>query len=405
MKVALVDVNYNFGSTGKIVANLVAGLTRNGHIPYALYGRGGAISDLSNVRKISSTIEVLIHAFATRVTGHTDGFSPLATSRLMAELDYFQPDVVHLHDIHGYFIDIAKLVTYLKRKKIPTVWTFHCEFMYTGRCGYAIECERWKAGCYSCPDLSRYPKTWFFDFASKMFIEKQNIFSDFENLHLVAPSEWLANRMRQSLVGSKKIQVISNGLDTDIFCPRNAKSLKDELHLKNEYCVLSVGDNLMSSRKGGHWVVDLARRFLGENVVFVMVGVDNLPSDIPRNIRMLSRVASQDKLAELYSLGDILLLPSEKETFSMVAAESLACGLPVVGFDCGAPKEIAPEGYGIFVPHGDLNALEELVRSSKSGQTVFKSSLECVEFAKEKYSHKAMVDGYQNIYIQAVNSL
>lgn len=117
MKVALVDVNYDFGSTGKIVANLVTGLTRNGHIPYALYGRGSDISDLSNARKISSTIEVFIHAFATRVTGYTDGFSPLATSRLMAELDYFQPDVVHLHDIHGYFIDIAKLVTYLKRKK------------------------------------------------------------------------------------------------------------------------------------------------------------------------------------------------------------------------------------------------------------------------------------------------
>jgi putative colanic acid biosynthesis glycosyltransferase len=405
MKVALVDVNYGSGSTGKIVADLVEGLSRRGHDACAYYGRGKAIAGEPRARRISPPMEVLIHGAATRLTGFTDGFSPVATRRLIGELERLRPDVVHLHDIHGYFIDIPELCAYLKRSNTATVWTFHCEFMYTGRCGYAMDCERWKTGCKSCPDLSRYPKTWFFDFADRMYREKRDLFAGFRRLRLAAPSAWLASRMRESMVGDKPIDVVPNGLSTHIFRPRDARTLREELGIAGRYCVLSVGADLMSPRKGGRWVVELAQRFLGEEVVFIMVGVDHMPSSVPDGVRMLPRVESQDRLAELYSLGDVLLLPSEKETFSMVSAESLACGVPVIGFDSGAPREVAPEGYGSFVPYGDLDALEALVRAARGGQVGLRSAEECVRFAQSQYSQEAMVMAYETIYQQTIDSI
>lgn len=403
MKVALIDVNYGSGSTGKIVADLLEGLSRKGHDVFVFYGRGQGRAGEPRAKRISSLLEVVLHGVSTRLTGFTDGFSPVATRRLIGELKRLRPDVVHLHDIHGYFVDIPVLCRYLKCSNIATVWTFHCEFMYTGRCGYAMDCEGWKTGCNSCPDLSRYPSTWFFDFAGRMYSQKREIFAGFRRLRLVAPSAWMAFRMRESMVGDKPIDVVPNGLNTRIFRPRDARALREELGVAGRYCVLSVGADLMSPRKGGHWVLELAKRFPREDVVFIMVGVERIPASVPKGVRILPRIESQNRLAELYSLGDVLMLPSHKETFSMVTAEALSCGTPVVGFDSGAPQEVAPEGYGSFVSYGDLDALEALVRAASIGQAGLRSSADCVAFAQSQYSHESMVLKYETIYQEAID--
>lgn len=404
MKVALVDVNYGSSSTGKIVADLVAGLTRRGHRVAAFYGRGDGASDAGVACRISSPREVRFHALATRVTGLTDGFSPFATRRLIGELDRFEPDVVHLHDIHGYFVNIGALCAYLKRRRIATVWTFHCEFMYTGRCGHAMDCEGWRTGCLRCPDLSRYPASWFLDFAGRMFADKQALFADFERISLVAPSRWLARRMGESMVGDKPIAVVPNGLDTGIFRPRDAGALRTTMGLEGKYCVLAVGAGLMLEQKGGRWVIELAKRFAGDDVVFLMVGVDQIPEGVPANVIMYPRIDDQGRLAEFYSLGDVLLLPSEKETFSMVSAEALACGLPVIGFDSGAPREVAPPGYGSFVSYGDLDGLEALLREVRWNGGGLRERSACVEFATAHYSVESMVAGYEAIYQRMIES-
>jgi len=404
MKVALVDVNFGSSSTGKIVSDLQSGLSGKGHIARAFYGRGGGEGGSGAAKRISSDLEVAFHALATRISGLTDGFSPFSTRRLIRELELFQPDIVHLHDVHGYFLNILDLCSYLSSAGMATVWTFHCEFMYTGRCGYALECNGWRTGCQTCPDLSRYPKTWFFDFAGKMYRQKRDMFAGFRRLRLSAPSEWLASRMRESFVGDRPIDVVPNGLDIDCFQPSSAQGLRSELGVENKFCVLAVGANLMSDRKGGYWVLDLAKRFEVDDVVFVMVGVDDVPAQAPKNVRMLPRVNNQKKLAELYSVGDIFLLPSEKETFSMVCAEALACGLPVIGFDSGAPKEVAPAGFGSFVPYGDIDALEAVLRLVRSGDANLKSPSECVDFARSHYSQEAMVTSYEAIYQRMIPS-
>lgn len=402
MRVAQVDVNYNFSSTGKIVADLVAGLDELGHACLACYGRGPD-SPGDNVRRISSKAEVLLHGVGTRVSGLTGGFSPFATRRLIDQFEQFRPDLVHLHDLHGYYVNIGTVIDYLKSKRIPTVWTFHCEFMYTGKCGYALDCEKWQTECHACPDLNGYPQSWFFDFTTRMFREKKAQFGDFDRLHLVAPSIWLADRMRQSMVKDKHISVIPNGLDTATFRRRDTHELKASLGLSNEYIVLSVGSNLLSELKGGSWVLELARRHPNSGLVFVMVGVDQMPRQIPENVKMVSRVYDQRLLAQYYSMADVLLLTSEKETFSMVSAESLACGTPIIGFDAGAPKEVAPPGFGEFVPYGDLDALGALLWRVKTGDTHLQASGECARLATNRYSKNAMVRAYEAIYQQMIN--
>ena len=403
MKIAQVDVNYNFSSTGKIVADLLVGLGDRGHSCQAYFGRGPA-SGQHHVHKISSTPEFLVHVLGTRISGLTDGFSPMATRRLIGQFEAFNPDLVHLHDLHGYFLNIRPVVEYLKSRRIPTVWTFHSEFMYTGKCGYAFDCENWKTVCHACPDLKGYPETWFFDFTTRMFREKQAMFADFQNLHLVAPSAWLANRMRQSLVGGHPISVIHNGLEVAMFYRRDTKALSASLGLTDEYVVLSVGSNLLSEIKGGRWVLELAKRMPQSRVVFLMVGVDQVPSKLPDNVKMIPRVTDQALLAQYYSLADVLLLTSAKETFSMVSAESLACGTPVIGFDSGAPKEVALPGYGAFVPYPDLDALEALLAKARDGTAGLKEPADCERFAQERYAKEIMVQAYERIYKRLVNT-
>jgi len=401
MKIAQIDVNYNFSSTGKIVADLVTGLGNLGHSTMVCYGRGPDSKD-DNVYRICSRAEFLLHAIGTRVTGLTGGFSPHATRRLIEHLERFMPDIVHLHDLHGYYVNIHPVVDYLKKRAIPTVWTFHCEFMYTGKCGFSFDCDKWKTECENCPTLKEYPKSWFFDFTRRMFREKQSLFVDFEGVHLVAPSEWLANRMRQSIVRYKPISVVPNGLDVETFCRCAAKELRSSLWLKNEYVVLSVGADLLSERKGGRWVLELARRNPNSDMMFVMVGVDQVPKQIPSNVRMIPRIFDQRLLAKYYSLADVLLLTSKKETFSMVIAESLACGTPVVGFDSGAPKEVASPGFGEFVSYADIGALESLLLRVKAGEVTFMSSAECEQFARARYSKDSMAKAYESIYRQLI---
>lgn len=401
MKIAQVDVNYNFSSTGKIVADLLAGLSNSGHSTMACFGRGPDSGD-DNVYRISSRAEVLLHALGTRVTGLTGKFSPLSTRRLIERLEHFMPDVVHLHDLHGYYVNIHPVIDYLKHKRIPTVWTFHCEFMYTGKCGHALDCEKWKTECNNCPDLRGYPKSWFFDFTTRMFREKQSLFADFDRVHFVAPSEWLADRMRQSIIQHKPISVVPNGLDVETFCRSDTKELRASLGLTNEYVVLSVGADLLSERKGGRWVLELAKRNPDAGIVFVMVGAEQVPKQIPHNVRVIPRIFDQGLLAKYYSLADVLLLTSTKETFSMVSAESLACGTPVIGFDSGAPREVASPGFGEFVPYADLEALESLLFRVKTGEPSLMSPTECEQFARARYSKGSMVKAYESIYRQLI---
>lgn len=399
MRILLIDVNCKQNSTGKIVYDLYGELNDKGHIASVCYGRGPLIKE-PNIHKFSSNIETYAHAFLTRVTGLTGIYSPIATRKLIKIIDEFKPDVVHIHELHAYFVNIAPLMTYLKKNNIRTIWTFHCEFMYTGKCGHALSCEKWKKECGDCPQLKEYPSSLFFDFTRKMFNMKKRLFADWDNLVITTPSKWLADRVRQSFLYNKDIQVIYNGIDTkNIFYPRRFEHLKEKHNLTNEKIILAVAPNLMSKSKGGHFIVELAQKLRFENVKFILIGIDDLKQNFDDNIIALGKTSNQIKLAEYYSMADLLVLTSEKETFSLVCVESLACGTPILGFESGAPSEIATRGYGIFVEYGDVDSLAVIVKEILHGEKIFRSRGECAKYAKDNYAKEVMTGKFLNVYI------
>ncbi len=401
MKVLFVDVNYKNSSTGKIVYDLSEQLKQNGHQAKVLFGRGVAI-DNNSAHRIASVPEVYFDALMTRVTGLVGNHSHFSTNKLISEIESYEPDVVHLHELHGYYINIRQVIEYLKVRNIPVAWTFHCEFMYTGKCGYAYECEQWKTECIKCPQLKEYPASMYFDFTNFMFNQKKLYMDNFHNLEIVTPSKWLADRVKLSFLKDKNISVIHNGIDTtDIFYPRETEHLIKKHNLADKKIIVAVAPDIMNERKGGDWVLKLAARF-DNSYRFIMIGLKDDIDNPPENVIGIKRTENQVELAEYYSISDLSLLTSLKETFSLVTAESLACGTPVIGFDSGAPVEVAPLGYGCFVPYGDIGALEVSIRKFYNKKLVFKDSLECRNFAISRYSKEQMYLDYFNVY-QKIN--
>jgi putative colanic acid biosynthesis glycosyltransferase len=398
MKILIVDVNFGGSSTGKLVESLKIMLEVRGHSVQACYGRTVKNQHSGGIR-ISNDLEVLAHVGLTRLTGFTGSYSPVATRSLMDVIEDFNPDVVHLHELHGYYINYPVIVKFLKERKIPTVWTFHCEFMYTGKCGYAYDCEQWRTECVRCPQVHEYPVSWLFDRTNFMFNQKKSLLEEFRSLRIVTPSEWLADRVRKSFLSNNKIEVVYNGVDTgNIFTPSDSASLKDRLGIKTKYVVLSVAPDLMSERKGGRWILEVAKRLCKKDITFVMVGVD-IPNEISMsNVIALSRITDQKELAQYYSMADVLLLTSQKETFSLVCAESLACGTPIIGFEAGAPGEVAPAGYGYFVPYGDIDSLCNSMIENFEGVHLFVSGENCRDYARANFGLEVMISKYENIY-------
>lgn len=227
MKILLIDVNCKYSSTGKIVYDLFQRLKEDGHEATICYGRGELIRE-EGIYKFGLDWETNIHAGLARITGLNGYYSYFSTQRLIKYIDQFEPDVIHIHELHAYFVNIKPLIEYIKKKNIKTIWTFHCEYMYTGKCGHSYECTNFETGCGKCPLVHEYPKSLFFDRTRKMFKDKKKILEDWE-FTIVVPSQWLADRVKRSFLKNKKILIIYNGIDTEnIFYPREIEGLAEK---------------------------------------------------------------------------------------------------------------------------------------------------------------------------------
>lgn len=396
MKILYIDVNCKNSSTGKIVYDLHTQGMADGHETAVCYGRGPLIEE-SNIFKFGLDWETNFHALMTRITGLTGCWSFFSTRRLLRFLDEFQPDIVHIHELHAYFVNLEPLFQYLKERKIPAVYTFHCEFPYTGKCGHAYECERWKTGCGHCPSLREYPKTLFLDFTAHMFRQKKAQFAGLEKLIITAPSGWLADRARQSFLRDRDIRVVHNGIDTEnVFHPWPVQHLKERHGLTDEKVVLAVAPDLMSARKGGRWVVKLAEAMREEHVKFILIGVDDLTENFPPNVIALGRTSNQQELAEYYFMADCFVICSDKETFPTTCLEAFCCGAPVAGFAAGGTAETVPAPYGLFCEYGNVDALRGAVERQLKKEDLVRNQI--AQEGSLRFSEKVMYENYQRIY-------
>jgi putative colanic acid biosynthesis glycosyltransferase len=392
MRILYINSVCKRGSTGKIAYSLYTAANANGDTAGICYGRGAEIKE-KNIFKFGLDWETVLHAGLTRVTGWTGRFSHLSTGRLLRFMDEFAPDIVHLHEPHAYFIDLAPFFEYIRAHNIPLVYTFHCEFAYTGKCGVSNDCTRWKDGCGSCPELRKYPKTLMFDHTAAMWQEKKRLLSGL-NMTICTPSKWLAERVKESFLGGYDVHVIPNGIDTELFRPRPYEHLRARHGLGDEKIVLAVAPYLMDKSKGGRDVLRLAESMRDENIKFILIGVDDTSEKFPDNVIALGRTENQQELAEYYSMADVFVMCSQMENLPTTCIEAVCCGTPVAGFDVGGTAEIAPAPLGLYCSHGDIDALRENVRQLLAT----KIEPEKFEASRNHFSFHRMFSDYDNIY-------
>ena len=397
MKVLQVNCVYKKGSTGKIVFDIHTELKNQGITSIVCYGRGEKIVE-ENVYKISSELYSKFNKLIGKFTGLLYGGCFFSTNKLFSIIKRTQPDIVHLHCINGDFVNIYRLIKWLKKNNIKTIITLHAEFMHTANCTYAYECERWKIGCGKCPRNKTEIGSLFFDSTHRSWEKMKDAFEGFENIYILSVSHWLMERAKKSpILSALKHDVVLNGLDTCIF---KRYTERPNLHgIKNNakiiFHVTSKFSGNPDHNKGGYFVLKLAEALKEENVHFIVAGNFDSGLTVPSNITLLGRVADQKQLAQYYSMADLTLITSKKETFSMVTAESLCCGTPVVGFYSGAPEQICIKDYCKFVEFGDLEGLTEALRYMLN----IEWNREKISFdAKEKYDKEKMVENYIRYY-------
>lgn len=399
MKILQVNCVYNTGSTGKIVADIHQELVQNGVESVVCYGRGKKTNE-ANICKTCGELYSKANNLRSRITGLMYGGCYLSTLRLIAIIKKEKPDIVHLHCINGYFVNIYRLIEFLKVNRINTVLTLHAEFMYTANCGHALDCDRWQTGCGNCPRLMQETKSWFFDRTDTSWRKMKAAFDGFDNLIVASVSPWLMERAERSPVLSDRQHcVVLNGLDTSVFHIQDSANLRKLHGLKNARIVFHATPCFScapSHLKGGYYILQLANRLKTQRDIKILVAGD-YPSDmiVPDNMIMLGRISDQNVLAQYYSMADVTVLTSKKETFSMVCAESLCCGTPVAGFKAGAPEQISLSAYSEFVAYGNLEALACAVEKALNAH--FSRAAISADAAKQ-YSKNSMAEEYRKVY-------
>lgn len=395
MKVMQINCVYRKGSTGKIVYELHKALGREGMESVVCYGRGQVVRE-KGVYKTCPEWYAKLNHLSSMFTGLMYGGCRFSTRELIGRIRREKPDVVHLHCINGYFVNIYRLISWLKEEKIPTVLTLHAEFMHTGNCAHALDCEGWKTGCGHCPRRRAETKSLFLDGTHRSWEKMRGAFAGFENLQVVSVSPWLMERAKQSpILGQFPHEVIHCGVDTEIFRPYdNGETLKESLDLGGKKIVFHTTAEFSPSPshlKGGCYVLRLAEKF--PETEFLVAGTYDAGIVPPKNLRLLGNISDQSRLAQLYSMADVSLLTSRRETYSMLVAESLCCGTPVVGFQAGGPETIALPAFSRFVPYGDVEALALALEGQLEGKTPVD-----VSQARRVYGSQAMCAAYLQRY-------
>lgn len=379
-------------STGRICTDLALELAKQGHTAKIAYGRGEAPAQYADIsRKIGTNLDVAVHGCLARTFDASGYGSLIATKRFLDWVRRYDPDVIHLHNIHGYYIHVPLLFDYLKASGKRVIWTLHDCWPFTGHCCHYsfCGCNRWKTGCSHCPQKGRYPASILLDRSSRNYAVKKELFSGLDHLTLVTPSRWLADQVSDSFLGSYPVQVIPNGIDLSRFRYTPEPYSRD--NLKGKKVVLGVA-SAWDDRKGLNTFLQIADR-LGEAYQVVLVGVS--PRQIrhmPGNVIGVAHTNSIEELAMWYSRADVFVNTSVEETMGMTTVEAAACGAPVVSFDATALPEVTESLGGCVVETGNIEGLCRAIRQACGSRTAGSSS--CVS----AYARSAMLEKYLNLY-------
>jgi len=400
MKIAQINILTN-GSTGKIMREIATVARDSGYqartyspVPF-VRGKKNNLENIPDHFWWGSRLEAMVHYYMGTLFGLNGMFSYFGTLSLIRDLKKFSPDIIHLHNIHNFCLNLPLFFRYLKKSGAKVVWTFHDCWAFTGHCPYfTIEkCEKWKTECKNCPQPRIYPKM-YIDTSLMMFKKKKKWFTGLKDLTVVTPSEWLAGLAEKSFFSGNTIKVINNGIDLSVFKPC-VSDFKEKYHIENKYILLGVSFD-WGYRKGLDVFIELAKRLDSARYQIVLVGTnDNIDKELPDNIISIHRTNNQTELAQIYSAADLLVNPTREENYPTVNMESIACGTPVLTFNTGGSPEIPDNLTGDVVDCDDIDEMEKKIIEIAENNSFRKEDLMA---RASKFDSKKCFDKYIKLY-------
>lgn len=389
-------------STGRIVQEIGELAMAHGWESYIAYSRGrdGMMPCKSQTVPVGGKMSVAWHGLMTRLFDRHGLASEQATRELVERMEDLQPDVIHLHNIHGYFLHYPTLFRYLAGIKIPVVWTIHDCWAYTGHCYYYsfAGCQKWKSGCGNCPQRRLFPTSWWKDRSAQNFADKRAAFTSLPKgrLTVVPVSGWMKDEMLQSFMGKCRFKVIHNGINLGVFAPYDDDEIRYKYHIYQEHVLLAVA-SIWCREKGWDDLMRLAA-MLRKDEVLVMVGVtEEQRRQLPKNVVGICRTDNVDELAQLYSLAEVFLNPTWQDNYPTVNLEAIACGTPVVTYHTGGSIEAVTSRTGMVVEQGDVEAMLDAARTIIGrGKRFYQAP--CRDYALKHFDKDERYTDYLRLY-------
>lgn len=370
MRVLLINSVCGTGSTGRICTELAQKFESEGHTVKIAYGRSGNVPEefRKYAVRVGNALDVRLHGIKTRIFDAHGSGSKFATWKFLKWAEGYGPDLIWLHNIHGYYINYEMLFEWIKQHpQIQVKWTLHDCWAFTGHCAYfmAAGCEQWRDGCSRCPQKSSYPKSLLFSNSGKNYERKKRIFCNVPGMTLIVPSQWLANLVKQSFLQEYPVDVCNNTVDINIFHPV-ASDFRLQYGLEGKRVILGVA-NIWNERKGFLDFIKLSE-MLDPSYVVVLVGLNNTQiKQLTKNMIGIPKTNNAQELAAIYSASDVLFNPTYEDSSSMVNLEAQACGTPVVTYGSGGATETLCSRDSVVVVTGDLDKSAQILKKICEG--------------------------------------
>ena len=368
MRVAIINSVCGTGSTGKICVDISRMLQKNGHTCKVFYGRGNYKNNDIDSFRFETDLEVYEHIFASRFLDCQGLRSNHATNKLIEELKNFNPDIINIHNIHGYYVNYELLFHYIIEHNIRVVWTLHDCWAFTGHCPFlnSLTCNKYQKGCEHCPAKKNYPASWLIDNSKNHYVKKSELYSKISNMRIVVPSIWLQNIVQQSILKKYQVYVINNGINTKVF--RDSYSNNEVEATYNKYFNINITEkkavlgvaNIWSDRKGLKDIVKLSNE-LDDDYIICLVGLSKKQlKELPESIKGVVRTDNQVDLAHLYKGAFVYINPTYADNYPTTNIEAASCGTRVITYQTGGSGESIKDKRNV-IPQGDINGLKEAI--------------------------------------------
>jgi len=400
MKLLQINTTLKTSATGNIAFQLSEMVIEDGNESFIAYsGRYSKIKKNHNLIRIGSKFDFYWHAMMTRIFDLHGFSSTFATKKLLKTIELLSPDIIHLHNLHGYYVNIKLLFEYLSFAKIPVVWTMHDCWAFTGHCDHFedIDCHKWKKSCSNCPQKTQYPASYIYDNSKMNYINKKYLFNSLESLTIVPVSNWLESKLKESFFHNYSSNVIHNGIDLDVFKISDERVFRNKFNLENKIILLGVASKW--SRKKGFFEFLKLSKLLDDNFLIVLVGTSSkVQKNLPSNILGLPRIHDQINLADIYSSSDLFINLSFEDSYPTTNLEAISCGLPVITYMTGGSPESVEENGGYVVDKGNI---EQVLKSihlilNQKNQKFSKDALR--KIALKKFDNKTNFSNYLKLY-------